>query len=248
MASKVLLIESLNSRSDILKRFWNRDVADTEKYELYFKYYDHVCSRLSTSSEIMAMNAKTHEDVFHVMDVLWHSADIKALTRQGLREALGHFTPPSTDRSTYGDFWMPSSHPLSSSADGSRADKSAEQQKRSRSDEMMDNTINLALRLWLTMDIRARQFGGVADVQWDENSSLSKFIDQQFPREKKWTSEVHSRDVWLDDRITAPSLFRRRGIKTQFTDKLTHHLFFDRKAQIMMIYPLRHYLSLHKTW
>ena len=228
MASKALLIESPNSRSDILKRFFNRDVADTEKYELYFKYYDRVCSGLSSSSEYTAMNAKTHEDVFHVMDVLRYSPDIKALTRQEFRQALRR--------------------PLSRSSDVSRDDSSTQQQTRNRSDDMMDNSINLALRLWLTMDIRARQFGGVADVQWNENSSLSEFIDHNFPREKKWSNEVHSRDVWLDEKFTASSLFRRRGIKTQFTDKLTHHLFFDRKAQILMIYPLRHYLSLHRTW
>ena len=228
MAPDPLLTEPFKSRSDILKKFFNRDVADTEKYELYFKYYDRVCSRLRSSIEYVAMNAKTHGDVFHVMDVLQHSPDIKALTRQGLRQALRH--------------------PLSRSADHSRDDSSDEQQTINCSDEMLDNTIDLALRLWLTMDIRARRFGGVADVQWNEDSSLSEFIDHNFPKEKKWSSKVHSSDVWLDERFTAPSLFLRRGIKTQFTDKLTHHLFFDRKAQILMIYPLRHYLSLHRTW
>lgn len=60
----------------------------------------------------------------------------------------------------------------------------------SRSDEKMDNTINLALRLWLKMDIRARQFGGVGDIQYNDNSSLGDLIEQRFQTAKKPAGEV----------------------------------------------------------
>lgn len=119
----------------------------------------------------------------------------------------------------------------------------------SRSDEKMDNTINLALRLWLTIDIRARQFGGVGDIQYNDNSSLGDFIEQRFQTAKKPAGEVaQSRDVLLEEEFTAPNLFHRRGIKTEFTDKLSNHLIYDAKAEILIVYSLKHFLMLHKTW
>lgn len=220
MASNVPLTQPLNLRSDILMRFWHIDVADTEKYELYFQYYDAVCNRLRTSSEIVAMDATTHEDVFHVMDILWASGDFQTLTPPILRQALR----------------------------GSTDDNSAGTQTQSPSDDMMNNTINLAIRLWLTMDIRARQFGGVGDVQWNDDAPLKDLVEQEFPKVKKGTGEIHTRDVLQDEEFTAPNLFRRRGIKTEFTEKLTNHLLYDPKAQTLMVYPLRHFLSLHRTW
>lgn len=221
---------------------------ETEKYELYFKYYDGVCKRLSTSIELFAMNAKTHEDVFHVMDVLWQSANIQKLTRRKLRQDLRQFAQPSADRFSSEDSWVHSPDPLPSSVADSNDDSPAELQTPCPSDEMMNNTINLTLRLWLTIDIRARQFGGVGDVQWNDDSSLSDLINQQFSRVKKETGEMHNREVLLDEDFTAPNLFRRRGIKTEFTDKLTNHLLYDSKAQTLMVYPLRHCLGLHKNW
>lgn len=250
MASQVPLINSvLDLKSDILKRFWQIDVADTEKYELYFKYYDGVCNRLRTSTEISAMDAKTHEDVFLVMDVIWKSADIQTLTRRELRQALRNSTQPSPDRSANVDSNVCSPGPGPSSVDDSRNDISAEQLTRYLSDDMMNNTINLSLRLWLTVDIRARQFGGVGDVQWNDDVSLRNLIDQQFPTVDKGAGASQSgRDVSLDEEFNALNLLHRRGIKTEFTDTLTHHLLFDPKVKTLMVYPLRHCLTLHKTW
>lgn len=248
MRSKIPVFESLTHRSDILKRFWNVDVADTEKYELYFRYYDGVCRRLSTSSELSAMCADTHEDLFHIMDILWKVENVQALKRQGLREALRQFAPASPAQLTNPDLRMHSQDHLPRSVDDSRDDSFTEQQTRTHSDEKLNNTINLVLRLWLTIDIRARQFGGVGDVQWNDESSLGDLINQKFPTAKKGTDEVQRRDVLLDEQFTAPNLFRRRGIKTEFTEKLSNHLIYDAKAQTLMVYPLRHFLNLHKTW
>lgn len=244
MASNVPLTKSLSLRSDILNRFWHiNNVFDEEKYGLYFKYYDDVCHKLSTSSEIFAMSARTHEDVFHVMDALWKSTNKQTLTRRQIRQTLQNSTQPSLDQSAKDNSRINSPEPLPSLSDDFQDDSSAEQQT-----SMINNTINLALRLWLTMDIRARQFGGVGDVQWDDDCSLRKFIDQEFPKGKKEMGMPHSRDVVLDEEFTAPNLFRRRGIKTEFTYKLTHHLLYDSKAQSLMVYPLRHCLNLHKMW
>lgn len=248
MASEVLILDSFAQRSDILYRLWRVTVTDTEKYELYFKYYDGVCSRLSTSREISEIFIETHEDLFHIMDVLWEFENISTLTRPSLRKALQQPAQPSPDQST--NFYPRINSPdhLPRRVNDSKEYSSTQQRTTRRSDEKMDNTINLALRLWLTMDIRGRQFGGVGDIQWNDDSSLGDFIEKRFPTTELTGEVAQSRDVLLDEEFTAPNLFRRRGIKTKFTDKLSNHLIYDAKAETLMVYPLKQFLTLHKTW
>ncbi|MCJ1265928.1 hypothetical protein MMC22_005810 [Lobaria immixta] len=103
------------------------------------------------------------------MDVLWTFKNISTLTRPSLRNALQQPAQPSPAQSTNSYLRITTT---------------------SRSAEQMDNTIDLALRLWLTMDIQARQFGGIGNIQWNDDSSLGDFIEQRFRTAKKTTGEV----------------------------------------------------------
>lgn len=72
-------------------------------------------------------------------------------------------------------------------------------------------------------------------MQWNDISSLGDLINQKFLTAKKGAGEVQSRDVLLDEQFTAPNLFRRRGIKTEFTFKTLFKLTQDLVSLVLTL-------------
>ncbi|KAF3395394.1 hypothetical protein DPV78_008516 [Talaromyces pinophilus] len=98
----------------------------------------------------------------------------------------------------------------------------------STDDLPINNSIHLALRLWLTLDIQhtnlpVRQ----SQISWDDNSTLTDFVFRQFNKrvEKlRSRSEVDDLDDNLAAEFNAHTLRSRRQIKTEFTYNLANHM------------------------
>ena len=114
-----------------------------------------------------------------------------------------------------------------------RADKSA-----------LNGIIDLALRLWLTLNIRDRKFAfATHSIQWDDDTSLQAFVAKQFP-EPRLQRELGEKmfDFVLPDDFTVVKLRRYSGVKVDWTTSLNEHLDWDRKHRTLKVYPLKSYV------
>jgi len=111
----------------------------------------------------------------------------------------------------------------------------------------LDNSINLALRLWLTIDIREDTFAPAAStVQWDETATLQEFIQQQF-RAPRLSSTSEKERTILGGDFTAVNLRRFGGINIDWTYNLNEHLLFNRECRRLKVYTLKTCLYDHKN-
>lgn len=104
-----------------------------------------------------------------------------------------------------------------------------------QADERINASIDLALRLWLTMNIKKRGVTPVIrDNPWNDESDLPAFIKAQFPG-----PEIgHSINVPLAGALTAVDLERTSGIQIKWTYYLEDHLLLDRVKRKLYVYPL----------
>jgi len=113
------------------------------------------------------------------------------------------------------------------------------------SQDSIDRTIDLSLRLWLILNIRDDDFApGTHSIQWNETQSLQTFIADQFPRPrllKELSDKIF--DFVLPDNFTMVKLKRYSGIKVDWTFDLSQHLELDSDHRILKIFPLKHYLK-----
>jgi hypothetical protein len=113
------------------------------------------------------------------------------------------------------------------------------------SEESLNRTIDLALRLWLVLNIRDDEYApGAHSIQWEDGTSLQSFISQQFPK-PRMLRDLSERmfDFVLPDNFTIVKLKRYSGIKVHWTYDLSEHLDLDKDHRILKVFPLKHYVN-----
>ena len=104
-----------------------------------------------------------------------------------------------------------------------------------QADEKINTSIDLALRLWLTMNIKKQGVTPVVrDNPWNDESDLSIFIRAQFPGPEAGRNI----NAPLVGALTAVNLERTSGIQIKWTYYLEDHLLFDRVKRKLNVYPL----------
>lgn len=115
----------------------------------------------------------------------------------------------------------------------------------SHSEESMNRTIDLALRLWLTINIRDDEYcPAVRSVQWDDYTPLERLIEVQFPR-PRLVKELYEKmfDYVLPDNFNMVKLKQWSAIRVDWTYDLSEHLDFDKDARILKVFPLKGYVN-----
>lgn len=111
------------------------------------------------------------------------------------------------------------------------------------SDISINRSIDFALRIWLTMNIREKKFvlhtQGTTVLQWDDHSTLVDFVTRNFPHAKSQTTEQ------LDHNFTAANINRFSGIEIEWTPCLADHLKLNKSQKILRIYPFKQILLSH---
>jgi hypothetical protein len=108
----------------------------------------------------------------------------------------------------------------------------------------INNSINLALRLWVTIRIQDADFGPASrTLQWDDSSSIKDFILRNFPGPRLQGSNVF--ETMLESNFTAVNLYRMCGIHIEWICQLEDHLKFDIERRVLMIYSLAGCLQDH---
>ena len=109
-----------------------------------------------------------------------------------------------------------------------------------QADGRINISIDLALRLWLTMNVKKRGVTPVIrDNPWNDESDLSTFIRAQFP------GPENRRDLntQLVGTLTAIDLERTSGIRVKWTYNLEDHLLLDGVKRKLNVYPLERVLQ-----
>jgi hypothetical protein len=112
------------------------------------------------------------------------------------------------------------------------------------SEQSLNGTVSLALRLWLALNIREdRTAPGTRSVQWNDTVPLQDFIAEQFktPRLVREAGEK-SLDFILPSNFTAVNLRRFSGVKIDWVYDLNEHLELDGDHRRLKIFSLKYYL------
>lgn len=114
----------------------------------------------------------------------------------------------------------------------------------SSDDLCLDRSINLAIRLWLMINVQDAEFGGLRHeatcVQWDDESRLRDFLQSLFPRSRWQISAQSSR---LGPHFTAAFMQRVCGLTIEWTTSLHDHLLLDRRRKALKVYPYKCHLQ-----
>jgi hypothetical protein len=208
---------SEDQKAEIIARFWRKRRAEIriEDYTTYFQFYQKSCDSLylGLRCEAKALVAESHDHVLVIVDLIWsYLDDNQGCKRIPLRKKLEQLF----------------SHLLENSVSHEK-------------DIKLNNSINLALRLWLTVDIREEVFAPATfPIQWDDDSTLQEFVWRQFPSPKMTTTLTDKETVTLlDSDFTAGNLRRIGGINIDWTYHLNEHLSFDRELRRLKVYTLK---------
>ena len=108
-------------------------------------------------------------------------------------------------------------------------------------DQRINNSIDLALRLWLTLNFRdTSPLSTDVDIVWNDVSYLSTFVSATFhgpacdePRAK----------LVLGSDMTAVKLRRINGISIKWASNLKEHLYYDIDRRTLKVFSLEHVLQ-----
>jgi hypothetical protein len=107
----------------------------------------------------------------------------------------------------------------------------------------LNNSISLALRLWLPLHIQEQEFSPAAKtLQWNDKTTIHEFIQNQFPGPSFSLARDGRTDI-LDARFTAINLYSYCGISIKWTCNLVDHLKFDREMKKVTIFTLKQCLQ-----
>lgn len=115
--------------------------------------------------------------------------------------------------------------------------------------ERRNNSINVALRAWLTMNIREDKFAQAEEtIQWDDTTGLRDFVAYQFKGPKNKATSRES-DIILDSQFTAANMREHCQIKTKLKFNLNQHLTVvsARGQKTLLVYPLASCLRAHQN-
>jgi hypothetical protein len=111
-------------------------------------------------------------------------------------------------------------------------------------DIAINRSIDFALRVWITMNVREECYGlqtpRTPTIQWNDTSSLVDFIARNFPQATTTASSLQ-----LDHTFTAANINRLSGIDIEWTPCLADHLRFDKRRRLLRIYPFKQVLLDH---
>ena len=112
--------------------------------------------------------------------------------------------------------------------------------------DRVNNSINLLLRLWLTIRIQDPNFCPAANsIQWDDVSKIQELLEQNFPEPR--TDDLNP-NFGFESNFTAINLNRICGIRLEWTCQLEEHLMFDLEHRTVKIYALSGFLQDHLSW
>lgn len=185
------------------------------------QFYHKICEGLylGLQSEAKSLVAENHHHVLVIVQVLWDFLDLKQPCRRPELRA--------------------------------KLEERFDQLDELGPDNQMrlNNSINLALRLWLTMDIQDSVFApATITIEWDDSSALDDFVKSQFPPPKG--SSIFHKDetaISIGD-LTAVKLQRIGGITIEWTYLLNQHLKYDRESRKLKIYMLKTCLHDQQSW
>ncbi|KAI9672489.1 MAG: hypothetical protein M1817_003255 [Caeruleum heppii] len=210
-------------KKEIVACFWRQRTQDVHLPDFisFFHYYDRTCKALYLGvleKEADVTAASTHHHVMSIVSCLWDYLDEETEKDLPCRRPT---VRESLESHTFGE---------------------------GVSHDHINRSIDLALRLWLTINIRDPKFAPASNSrQWDDESSLRSFIASRFPTPQ--TSEVPStlqRNVRLESNLTAVNLRRLSGIRTEWTQRLDEHLDFDHANRTVKVYMLKACLHHHR--
>ena len=111
----------------------------------------------------------------------------------------------------------------------------------SHNDEAIGISINLAVRVWLTLNTRERtgslMVGSALILSWENDPlSLVDFARCQFP---STIPPLPAPESWLDSGLTAYNLDRNCQVIIEWTNCLADHLRFDPERRQLHVYPFK---------
>lgn len=112
------------------------------------------------------------------------------------------------------------------------------------SDERINASIDLVLRLWLTMNIGKHEPKAASKtIPWNDVSYFSSFIQTQF---RESGPDEQRAKVVLGRDMTAVKLKNISGISIQWTRNLNDHLSYIRHRRCLKVYELDQVLQDHQ--
>jgi hypothetical protein len=110
-------------------------------------------------------------------------------------------------------------------------------QIRGGEDSDLDRAIDIALRLWLLINIRPAGSGiGVGCVRWNEKSTLRRFLRSLFPV-ARWG--LGAKERRLDTQFIGANMVKFCKLTIKWTNSLEDHLRLDRRRRILWVFPYK---------
>ncbi|KAH8885719.1 hypothetical protein GQ53DRAFT_828740 [Thozetella sp. PMI_491] len=105
-------------------------------------------------------------------------------------------------------------------------------------DEMVLRSIEVVLRLWLTIDISSLKRWKDQDglLLWRDNQHLNRLVSLNFEQISQDQGKPLGRDSTIDPELTAEALARNFGFTVEWTGNLTNHLKVDWKHRVITVY------------
>lgn len=112
----------------------------------------------------------------------------------------------------------------------------------------LDRSIDLTIRLWLSLNVREEAFRPLSPrtpaLKWNETSTLQDFLSALFPT-AQW--QIQAREGRLHPYFTVANMIKICGLKLEWTDSLEDHLRLDRRQKALRVYPYKCCLAAHLT-
>lgn len=108
----------------------------------------------------------------------------------------------------------------------------------------LNRTIDVAIRLWLMVNLREEKFHDLGlhrpCRQWNDDDSLCDFLHSLFP-ETKW--QLTAKESRIGPDFTAQFMAKVCGLTLEWTTSLEDHLRLDRKKSALWIFPYKNVLE-----
>lgn len=108
----------------------------------------------------------------------------------------------------------------------------------------LNRSINLAIRLWLMINMQDREFSGLrheaTPVQWEDESTLSAFLQSLFPH-SRW--QISAQSNRLGPHFTAAFMKDVCGLTIEWTTSLHDHLRLDRFRKALKVFSYKSHLQ-----
>jgi hypothetical protein len=113
-------------------------------------------------------------------------------------------------------------------------------------DTALNRSIDLTMRLWLSLNVREEAFRlqspQTPALEWDDTSTLQDFLSSFFPV-AQW--HFQAREGRLHPYFTVANMIQICRLKLEWTDSLEDHLRLDRRQKVLRVYPYKCCLIAH---